>query len=377
MTDDLTRTYRIGMIGYGGYGEFLVRTWRSLPNVEIVALAGRKEESVRKAAEGMGITRYYSGERSSDELIADPDLDLVAIVTPPATHAEMAVRALRAGKHVHCEKPLATTLGDAERVCDAVRETGRRLGMGFVLRYDPLFDRLKRLVDGKVFGELHRIDFQNFAGDENLPPGHWFWDTAQSGGILVEHGVHFFDIYTWLLGSAPKRITGHRTVRAGTRQEDRVMATVEYESGALASFYHAFDKPSRLEKTTARLAFDRGYLEVDGWIALEVEFDAALQPGDRRKLDEIFPGWEDLDSRPYPEGERKSRGGGNDYTLAERVRGRWTLSDDTQAVYEDCARRQMADLLRGIDDPDHRIVADVEAGLESIRIATAVPPPES
>ncbi|MBW3624229.1 MAG: Gfo/Idh/MocA family oxidoreductase [Armatimonadetes bacterium] len=377
MTENLSRTYRLGMIGYGDYATFLIQTWRSLPKVEIAAIAGRTEDAVKQSAEELGIPKCYSGEDSAEELIADPDLDIVVIATPPFTHAEMAERALRAGKHVLCEKPLAITADDAGRVCRAVKETGNRLAMGFVLRYDPLFDRLKRLVDERVFGELHRIDFQNFAGDEALPPDHWFWDVSKSGGILVEHGVHFFDIYTWLLGSEPRRITGHRTVRPGTAQEDRVMATVEYENGALASFYHAFDKPSRLEKTTARLAFDRGYMEVDGWIALTLEFDAALEPGDRDRLGEILPGWVQQDVKRYAEAERPARGGGNDYLLEERVKGCWTLSEDKQAVYEDCARRELADLLQGIDDPSHAIQADVEAGLRSVRIATAVPPPDT
>jgi predicted dehydrogenase len=287
----------------------------------------------------------------------------------------MAVAALEAGKHVFCEKPLATTVEDAERIRDAVNRTGKKLAMGFVLRYDPLFDRLKRIVDERVFGELHRVDFQNFAGDEHLPPDHWFWDVSQSGGILVEHGVHFFDIYTWLIGSRPKRVTGHRTVRPGTTQEDRVMATVEYESGALASFYHAFDKPSRLEKTTARLAFDRGYLEVEGWIALSLDFDAVLEPGNRERLDELLPGWTGKETSAYPEKEQASKGGGNDYRLVERVRGSWLLSEDKQAVYEACARADVMDLLRGIDSPAHAIQADVEAGLESVRIAASVLPP--
>lgn len=376
MTEDLSRTYRVGVIGYGDYGTFLIKTWKTLPNLEIAAIAGRKEKPARKAAEELGIPKCYAGERSSNEIIADPDLDLIAVVTPPFTHAEMAEQALRAGKHVHCEKPLATTVEDAERVCKAVRETRNRLAMGFVLRYDPLYHRLKRLVEEKVFGELHRIDFQNFAGDESLPPDHWFWDPSKSGGILVEHGVHFFDIYTWLADSAPKRITGHRTLREGTRQEDRVMATVEYENGILASFYHAFDKPARMEKTTARLAFDRGYMEVEGWIGISLQFDAALEPGDRERLDAIFPEWKEREKETYTGDAQKSRGGGNDYTLAERVQGSWTLSEDKQAVYEACARRQMADLLHGIDDPGHEIQADVTAGLESVRIATAVPPPE-
>jgi predicted dehydrogenase len=375
LTEDLSREYRLGLIGYGGYGRFLAETWKTLPNVRIEAVAGRAEDAVRRFAAEEGIPRIYAGERSADALIRDPDLDAVVIATPPADHAEMALAAFRAGKHVFCEKPLATAIEDGERVKSVSEETGLRLAMGFVLRYDPLFDRLKRLVDAKVFGDLHRIDFRNFAGDEHLPPDHWFWDVSQSGGILVEHGVHFFDIYGWLVGSPPRRVTGHRTARPNTRQEDRVMATVEYENGVLASFYHAFDKPSRLEKTTARLAFDRGYAEVDGWIALSLRFDAALQPGDRDRLNDALPGWTEDACVPYPPEERRSRGGGHDYELIERVRGRWTLSEDKQAVYEACARANLSDLLHAIENPERRIRADVDAGLLSLRIAASVPPP--
>ncbi len=366
---------RLGLIGYGGYGTFLARTWESVLGARVTALAGRHSEAACAAARSLGIPQVFTGDDAADQLMRDPDLDALVITSPPSDHARMALAALEAGKHVYCEKPLATTVADAERVRDAVRRTGKRLAMGYVLRYDPLFERLKRLVDSRVFGELHRIDFENFAGDEHLPPDHWFWDVSRSGGILIEHGVHFFDIYSWLVGAAPRRVTGHRTRRAGTTQEDRVSATVEYENGCLASFYHAFDKPSRLERTTARLAFDRGYVEVDGWIALSLRFDAALEPDGRATLNELLPGWVEEASTAYAAGEQAARGAGHEYTLVERTRGAWTLSTDKQAVYEECARASLRDFLTAIADPKHIIRADVETGLAAVRIAAAIPPP--
>ncbi|HEY3282718.1 MAG TPA: Gfo/Idh/MocA family oxidoreductase [Armatimonadota bacterium] len=361
---------RIGLVGYGGYGRFLVESWKGLPGAEVVALAGRDIDRVRQTALELGVPKSYRGY---EKLLADPEIEVVVIASPPATHAEIAVAAAEAGKHLFCEKPLATTLEDGERIRRAVDHAGVSFCMGFVLRYNPLFRCLKQVVCEGLLGELHRVDFTNFAGDENLPPDHWFWRLDQSGGILVEHGVHFFDIYTWLSGSPASSVTGHRTVRAGTPQEDRVLATVEHRNGMLATYYHAFDKPSRLERTSCLLGFDQGYLRVDGWIALAVEVDAVVNATQWRRLSELLPPPEQEDAAtPVPADQRKARGGGRDYELDWVLRYRHALSEDKQTIYRQCVRDALTDLLQSIDNPNHTITADLASGLESLRIATAV-----
>ncbi|MBI3948549.1 MAG: Gfo/Idh/MocA family oxidoreductase [Armatimonadetes bacterium] len=363
------RRVGVGLIGYGDYGRFLIESWRRMPEVEIIAIAGTNPERLQRTAHRLAIPRAYVGHES---LLADPDVDIVVVASPPFLHARHAVAAARAGKHLFCEKPLATRVADGEAILDAVKAAGVRAVMGYVMRYTPLARRLKRIVDEGLLGELHRVDLANFAADESLPPRHWFWNRRQSGGILVEHGVHFFDLYTWISGSRPCRTTGHRTTRPGTDQEDRVIATVEYEDGALATFYHAFDKPARLERTRARLGFDRGYIHVDGWIPLCMELEAAVDEAQYARLVAICPEARVTVREEYDEERQAMGGGGHCYHVTRMVALRCEPTLDKQAVYADAVRDALGDLIAAIRDLGHAVRAPLEAGLESLRIATSV-----
>jgi predicted dehydrogenase len=109
---------------------------------------------------------------------------------------------LNAGKHVFCEKPLATTLADAEAVLQRAGELRGVLSVDYIMRTNPLYRLIKQLSglhtgEQPVLGDLRRCSLENYAADENLGGDHWFWDQNVSGGIFIEHGVHFFDLFGW------------------------------------------------------------------------------------------------------------------------------------------------------------------------------------
>ncbi|MFE9367675.1 Gfo/Idh/MocA family protein [Streptomyces sp. NPDC006978] len=157
---------------------------------------------------------------SLEELLEREDVEAVAIAVPPAAHAAMATAALRAGRHVFCEKPLATTARDARAVARDAERAGRALVVDHVLRYNPLLRAVERIVAQGLLAAPRRFLFENDASDQDLGPGHWFWDRAHSGGIFVEHGVHFFDAARALLGSdrVSVRATAGRARRHGQRR---------------------------------------------------------------------------------------------------------------------------------------------------------------
>src|SRR4029453_10225659 len=110
---------------------------------------------------------------------------------------------LRSGPHGCFENPLAPTLEDATEVLTAATAPGApRLTIDYVLRRNPLYALVVRLQQA-LLGPPRRFPLENLAGDEHLDPDHWFWDRRVSGGIAVEHGVHFFDACAWLLCSQP------------------------------------------------------------------------------------------------------------------------------------------------------------------------------
>jgi len=372
-TAQAAETVGIGMIGAAGaFGLFIADAIRGIDGARLVAIAGSDEERTARAARQLGVDRSYLDYRA---LIADPAVDLVVVSTPPALHAPMGIAVAQAGKALFLEKPVATSIGQNRVLLDAVRASGMAATVDFVLRYNPLFDIVEDWTRRGLLGGLRRVDFQNFAADEWLPPDHWFWDRAQSGGILVEHGVHFFDIYGRLVGTPPVEVQGVLTTRPGTDQQDKVLANVTYANGALGSYYHAFDKPSRLERTTGLLGYDRGYVEVQGWIATSLTLDAIVDDAQRAAL-AATPGLRLETVERYEGAERVTRGNGQDYAATSRVRGALQLAQGKQEVYRDSVAAALRDLIALMRDPTHRPRVTLADGARAVAIACAAADPD-
>jgi predicted dehydrogenase len=208
-----------------------------------------------------------------ERLLNDPRVELVAIATPPAGHAELTLAALRGGRHVFCEPPLATTLEDATEVLAAAAGPDTpRLAVDAVLRRNPLYALVGRLGQA-VLGPPRHVALEDLAGDEQLGPDHWFWDREASGGIPVAHGVHFFDAAAWLLGSQPELVQALEAARPDGRV-DTFLATARHPGGATASYAHSFARPERAESQWTTL--DWGQVadgRLYGWIPVELELD--------------------------------------------------------------------------------------------------------
>ena len=179
---------RIGVVGAGRFAAFVTGAVHDLPDIRFTAVADPEAQRATQLATALTARPLTDWQ----ELIRSDDVDAVVIAGPPVTHAELALAALRAGRHVFCEKPLATEEAAAAEVRAAVTATGRALVVDHVLRYNPILRALRRLR-GPLLGPARRLAFENDASDEDLGPDHWFWDERVSGGIFVEHGVHFLD----------------------------------------------------------------------------------------------------------------------------------------------------------------------------------------
>lgn len=133
----------VGLVGCGGFAEFVLDAVAGLPGLRIAAVV----DPSRERAERLGARHGVPALASLDELLDRDDVAAVLIATPPATHAAMAISALRAGRHVFCEKPLATTTEDASAVAHEARLAGRVLVVDHVLRYNPLLRAVRRLTE--------------------------------------------------------------------------------------------------------------------------------------------------------------------------------------------------------------------------------------
>ena len=202
----------IGVIGCGGFGLFALQQFVQVPGVHLAGMAGTARPAAIAAAHRFGLEDVVE----IDRLLELPAVELVYISTPPFLHYEQSKRALEAGKHVICEKPLAMTVAQADELVAIARKNDRLLIANLMQRYNPLYETVRQVIAQAPLGQLLHGYFENYASDENLPPEHWFWDREKSGGIFVEHGVHFFDMLTGWLG--PGEVVGARASRRPGRR---------------------------------------------------------------------------------------------------------------------------------------------------------------
>jgi len=209
--------------------------WSHLPNMQklpgVVLRAVQSGGGVRAANHGQ---RFGAGYATTefDELLRDASVDVVMIMSQHSHHARQAVAALRAGKHVFLEKPMAITEEEGRQVLQAVRETGRQLMVGFNRRFAPFYVAVKAEVSRRAGPVVIncRMNSPGIAG------GHWAADRAQGGAVLGE-GCHFADLMYWLLESEPVRVSARTLMvdQAGAAGEDSLAAVLEFADGSIAN----------------------------------------------------------------------------------------------------------------------------------------------
>jgi predicted dehydrogenase len=237
-------------------------------------------------------------------------------------------------------------------------------------RYNPLFDAVRRLVEARALGEVLRGSFENYASDEHLPAGHWFWDRARSGGIFVEHGVHFFDLFAGWLGQG--RVEAARVgVRPGTAIEEHVHATARYGDAALVDFYHGFHQAGRMDRQELRLVFERGDLTLQDWVPTRARIHAAVDERQTRELCDLFPGARLDVAASYGGEDRACRGRGKAIDAYQIIDLSFGDGRAKSPLYGRLLRALMADQVAWIRDRDHRRVVTEVNGRDSLAMACA------
>jgi len=373
------RVFNIGIIGYGGFGKFLHNAWSSLDNVRIIAIVDKNAAALQALEDVKTFTDWR-------DLLREKDIDAIAIVTEPSTHEEIATACMEAGKHVLIEKPLSIELAAAEKIIQTRDQTGAVAAIDFIMRFNPLLKSIQKLTQQGVFGKLRRVAIENYAQDEQLPPEHWFWHPERSGGILIEHAVHFIDLVHFFAPAKILKVNGLKHNR-NPQQEDQIMANVLYEGGLIASHYHSFARPGFFETTQIKLAYDLTDIELQGWIPLAGTLKALVNPQTKKALLDN-PLFELIDSTPIENASDESRpkgwgisgnannssrntvrSGGVSYEVNEVITGKFQLRQSKQEVYVHCVRASLLDLLSKIENAGHPLTASLETGFESLKVA--------
>lgn len=259
MRNHETPALRVAMVGYAFMGAAHSQAWRTAPRMfdlplspELTVLVGRDAARVESAADRMG---WASTDTDWRRVVERDDVDLVDICTPGDTHAEIAVAALRAGKHVLCEKPLANSVAEAQEMAEAARsarEQGVRSMVGFTYRRVPAIALARRLVEQGRIGEVRHVRaqyLQDWIADPEAPLS-WRLDKDRAGsGALGDIGAHALDLAQYLTGDTVVEVAGNlRTFVAerpvatehsglsGTASDARGPVTVDDAASFLAQF---------------------------------------------------------------------------------------------------------------------------------------------
>ncbi len=363
----MPRPIGYALVGAGAFGEFCVEQYRMLDEVEIRLVCDQDETAARKVAEPYALpvtTRL-------DDVLGDPAIELVHLATPPFTHRELAERCLRAGKHVLCEKPLATRLDDAANLIDLARRCDRLLAVNLIMRYDPINHAVGAIVNEKLLGEVIAGSLVNLASDHKLDKSHWFWNVEKSGGIFIEHGVHFFDLLEMWLGPAAIHSAQQR-FRPGAEGKiiEHVRCTAEHGDGILVDHYHGFHQAEPMDRQELRLICERGDIRIRGWLAESLEIDALLEDEQLVRLESHVGGLQTGVSKELHEQEWfKARH--KLWRADSRARVRASVPMKKPALYSQCLRDLLVDQLRWIHDHAHVRRITEENGLTSLRPAVA------
>jgi predicted dehydrogenase len=208
---------RMGVLGAARIAPMaLVRPARWLPQVRVVAVAARDPAQARAFARRQGIARVHG---SYEALIEDPELEAVYIPLPNSLHAAWTIRALRAGKHVLCEKPLASNAEEAQAMAAAAAASGKVLVEAFHYRYHPLAARMKEIVDGPELGRIRHLE-AHFCVPLFLP-GNIRYRFDLAGGATMDLGCYAVNVLRFLAGVEPEVTTAR--ARLASAQVDRYM----------------------------------------------------------------------------------------------------------------------------------------------------------
>ncbi|HEY8576711.1 MAG TPA: Gfo/Idh/MocA family oxidoreductase [Devosia sp.] len=294
----MKKVFNVAVIGVGIGRSHIVEGY--LPNSDgfkVKALCDLNRERMAPIAEEFDVERQVT---DFDDVLRMDDIDIIDICTPPMLHHPMVMAALKAGKHVICEKPLVGSLSQVDEVMAEEKRSRGMLMPVFQYRFGDGIAQAKAIIDAGIAGKPYIGTVETLwerGPDYYAVPWRGKWAT-ELGGVLMTHAIHQHDLFTYLMGDV-KRLFGRVATRVNAIEvEDCVTASLELENGALGSFTATLGSAGNM--TRLRFAFENVSFESD---------HAAYNPGDKpwtitarntetqQKIDALLENWEHIPSR--------------------------------------------------------------------------------
>ena len=254
---------RLGLIGAGNF----VRS-TMLP---IMKETGLFEFRGLATTGGVGGAQANSGTpfayttNDYKELLADPDIDLIAVSTQHNSHAKFVIEALNAGKHVYCEKPLCLTLDELQQIKEAYEKSEGELFVGLNRRHAPLIQQIKKDLKTDQIPAVY--DFIGNAGF--IPKNHWVHDEAAGGGRILGEACHFVDLIQYLDGSELTDMNVTAASNNAYPMNDNVLITLKFASGAVGNIVYSSMGSKKYPKEQLRVLSNGSVYEMDNFIRLK------------------------------------------------------------------------------------------------------------
>ncbi len=357
--------FRIGVLGAGGFSYFSVDAFLRVPGVSISGVYDLDPENANSFADKFKCRIF----KNQEKLLTDQETDIIYISTPPYLHYQNSKDGLLAGKHVICEKPAALKSGEVVDLIGIANEKKLLYVVNLMQRYNPLFDKVKSIVDQKILGEFLHGYFENYASDENLVEGHWMWDEKKSGGIFIEHAVHFFDLIEGWLGTG-ELVASQKITKQGITKEiwPEVQAICKYRNG-IFNFYHGFHQANRMDRQELKLVFELGDVTLNEWVPTTLKLQGLVNDEDIRKIKDLFPGEEIKIIREFSDDEKKFRSNFKDRSTDFEIVFETGQFANKYNIYKQLLTDMLTDQIAWIKNRDHKRVVTGENGLNSVIMA--------
>ncbi|MFN3649270.1 MAG: Gfo/Idh/MocA family protein [Armatimonadota bacterium] len=228
------RPFRFAVLGLG-MGMQHGKDLQDARGCELVAVCDRSPERLQTAREQYGVR----ATTDFDDLLRDPEIDVVNVCTPSGTHAELSIKALQAGKHVICEKPPDVTVAAVDAMIAAKRESGKQLMVIFQARFEPLYREWRQALQSGRFGTIagvHGATNWWRAPSYYVCPGMWkgTWK-LDGGGSLANQGIHTLDLLQWLAGPVVEVYGKFGCYAHDIESEDKTAAVLTFKNGAIGT----------------------------------------------------------------------------------------------------------------------------------------------
>ena len=224
--------FHFGILGCGMIANVHAAALAGIENAVLLGVADNNEAYAQRFAEKNGVKAY----KNYEEMLNDPQIDVVCICTPSCFHATNAMEAMRAGKHVVLEKPMALSTQEADEVIKISKETGKFTTVICQLRFSSDIQRVKKLMEEKAFGKitLCNLSMKYYRSQDYYASSPWKGTLKfDGGGALMNQGIHGIDILLSVMGKVRSVHGLARTLARKIETEDTAAAIVEYENGAL------------------------------------------------------------------------------------------------------------------------------------------------